>query len=358
MSFGDEHPRRPGDREPRTYTNDHRTLMIEEDEHASSGTVAVAGPSPRRGPPLMTEQPHFRLSDTITHASDNESDIMSLNQPPQDQPAEDPMIPQSSPEIASSELDEEEARDEQLEDMVEAVPETQLLPLFDPDASQPDESLPIGERAKSFRDKLKKGFHFLAEFQWDLDHDNVPAMRRFDKIEWMRWTVPVLAATPTPILTEIMGGNLAKAKIHDQNVAKILKTSEERLRLKTGQNAPAIYHLLLVDDEGNSPTANELSKVVDTIERYEMLAHSTLADEIDSVMGQQYDMAKSTDGYRKYIPGSQQLEEVRIFCNALSKRIGEISKEDRDLPLHAPLRYFGYGDVKHRGCNLLEIELI
>lgn len=281
MSFEDERPRRPGDREPRTYTNDHRTLMVEEDEHASSGTVAVAGPSARRGPPLMTEQPHFRLSDTMTHASDNESDIMSLNQPPQDQPAEDPMIPQSSPEIASSELDEEEARDEQLEYMIEAVPETQLLPLFDPDASQPDESLPIGERAKSFRDKLKKGFHFLAEFQWELDHDNVPAMRRFDKIEWIRWTVPVLAATPTPILTEIIGGNLAKAKIHDQNVAKILKTSEERLRLKTGQNAPAIYHLLLVDDEGNSPTANELSKVVDTIERYEKLAHSTLADEID-----------------------------------------------------------------------------
>lgn len=281
MSFEDERPRQPGDREPRTYTNDHRTLMVEEDEHASSGTVAVAGPSTRRGPPLMTEQPHFRLSDTMTHASDNESDIMSLNQPPQDQPAEDPMIPQSSPKIASSELDEEEARDEQLEYMIEAVPETQLLPLFDPDASQPDESLPIGERAKSFRDKLKKGFHFLAEFQWELNHDNVPAMRRFDKIEWIRWTVPVLAATPTPILTEIIGGNLAKAKIHDQNVAKILKTSEERLRLKTGQNAPAIYHLLLVDDEGNSPTANELSKVVDTIERYEKLAHSTLADEID-----------------------------------------------------------------------------
>lgn len=64
-------------------------------------------------------------------------------------------------------------------------------------------------------------------------------------------------------------------------------------------------------------------------------------------------MAKSTDGYRKYISGSQQLEEVRIFCNALSKRIGEIPKEDRDLPLHAPLRYFGYGDAKHRGCNYI-----
>lgn len=83
-----------------------------------------------------------------------------------------------------------------------------------------------------------------------------------------------------PILRELMGGNLAKAFLSDDeiyNIVQLYKTKQSRI--------PSIYLRALVDDKGDSPTERQLLEVTEVMRRYAVGGNHRLAFQIDSEFG-------------------------------------------------------------------------
>ncbi|KAB2579653.1 LisH domain-containing protein [Lasiodiplodia theobromae] len=304
--------------------------------------------------PTQGEQENTRSAKAL----EEESDADSTNQESE--------MNQTEADSQESEISQDEADSQ--EDEIVAEPETQhVYPVFRPVTRKQASGGSAPAAPNTFQQELEKGFHFLAEYvrEQDLRRIKAKEVKNMDSAAWIKHCVSILASTPTPILAEIMGGNLAKAKIEDRNgIAKILRPHEERLNLSNGKDAPAIYHILLVDKDGNSPSANELTQVIKVLRKYPNKGEWELANKIDQMVGSDAKNRFTTDtakqGRRRYLCDldeykvkEHRVQNLEEFCDALERRIQNIPQADRDKPLEAPLRYFGYGDAFTRTkCHL------
>ncbi|KAF9633876.1 hypothetical protein BFW01_g4771 [Lasiodiplodia theobromae] len=348
MSSEDELAIRPG-----------RSLTTYSRRPGANAQRASASTAPQRGQAQPAQQGVQNRSSSDIEEDSEEADRGQAWTSPDDEsePSQDEQ--ESGEDLASQRSEAELAEAESQEDDIEPEPETQnVYPIFRPVVRQQASGGYAAAVSNVFQEKLEKGYHFLAEYVREIDLHRIKAkeFQNMDSAAWIKHCVPILAATPAPILTEIMGGNLAKAKIEDRNgVAKILRPHEKRLNLTSGIDAPSIYHILLVDKDGNSPTANELTQVIETLRKYPQKGEWELANKIDRMVGPDVKTKFTTNtakqGRRRYLCDlndfavkEQRKENVEEFCAALERRIQDIPQADRDKPLEAPLRYFGYGN--------------
>ncbi|KAL1640235.1 hypothetical protein SLS58_007186 [Diplodia intermedia] len=298
-------------------------------------------------------------------------------EPDSDQDDEEPGSDQSS------EIDEEpaltQAQAESQEDDMEVAPETQqTFSIFVPPMQQ---AAPIRPSLTPnvFREKLQKGYHHLASYAWKKDASRIKPIKaslfkQKSCDEWIKICIPILAAIPIPILLEIMGGNLLKAKIENRDgVAKMLRPNEQRLMLYKGNDAPRIYHVLLTNKVGDSPTANEFTEVIGKLRKYPDLTEFQVAHDLDRMVGPdekgKFTLDAAKRGERRYLSDPNnpsflkphRVRNLEHFCDALEARIRRIPPAERDEPLEAPLRYFGYGNSfkrtqayqKHESSNYI-----
>jgi len=162
----------------------------------------------------------------------------------------------------------------------------------------------------------------------------------------------ILWSMPEQVLRSIVSGNLAVAA---QAELADLFDEESEWSLEGTVDAPAIYVVILADEQGLSPRPSELRQVVETLRRYVSDEHRDRDDvmTIDNALGggrstrQQIEQGhqrflhKEVDGRRRRIRGRSDV--VIQFCDALDERLHTIERAGwGDVPLERPLMYGGY----------------
>ncbi|KAF2139518.1 uncharacterized protein K452DRAFT_310478 [Aplosporella prunicola CBS 121167] len=275
-------------------------------------------------------------------------------------PLPDTQVPATDPDPPSDSEDEVEAADD--DDDVN-IPMTQqtaqaLLPVmerpFDP-ADVPEENKRVSRYAEALGDDL----HHLVTLVWDehqREPDRIPVVMGLSFEDWRDLCMPILCATPQVILNELVGGNLTRAVRKNPDAERV--TNLYKKRAEHGNAAgPGIYHIVLVDEEGLSPTPRELLKVIEAMRQYcdTTSGNDSIAFDIDNaVKSTQVLLSQTQPGERRY------LEKVG-WSAALEARIKQLPTDLQDKPLHPPLRYIGYGNpakrlenhIKHQSSNYI-----
>lgn len=186
-------------------------------------------------------------------------------------------------------------------------------------------------------------------------YDEVAADRAaMRSLEWEPFAMTghaILASMPTSVFLNLMGGNLPRAARQDNDLKKTLEVMKRRC-----SNHASIYVRFLVDDSGNSPTAAELSRVVNVLRRYakldddpinvlDLVAIDTQFTPYNAWATRDRDARRclSSDSSLKdhaFIP--ERVTAVQLFCDALQARLGKIAVDELDNPYPSPLVYVGY----------------
>jgi hypothetical protein len=106
----------------------------------------------------------------------------------------------------------------------------------------------------------------------------------------------IVASIPTPVLREVINGNLSAKVRSDTSVRDLLRDI-----LGEDPDKPSVYYQQFVDTDGNSPTPNELCTILNHIETYIKGTDHIQARLIDSFKGPGVLLPQSQGGYRKYL---------------------------------------------------------
>ncbi|KAI4703594.1 hypothetical protein J4E89_010015 [Alternaria sp. Ai002NY15] len=162
----------------------------------------------------------------------------------------------------------------------------------------------------------------------------------------------MVASVDKDILKAVIRGNLALQAKSDSSI----KDRLDELYLEA-KDKPSIYYQLFVDDNGQSPTPNELGTILDTMEEYINATNHTLANEIDKVKEPYIDLLQSQDGYRKYTYTSSgtkedntdrefqspaRVKESTRLIEKVRARLSGLPPQHHNKPLKHPLVEVGY----------------
>jgi hypothetical protein len=167
----------------------------------------------------------------------------------------------------------------------------------------------------------------------------------------------IAASMHLQILSLIMHGNLALAYKTKYEIRRTL----DSIRQRSGQS-PGIYWQGLCNDQGISPTPNEIRKIVESVETY--CEHSNDADAlafaygVDTFKYKKLSKSDTKKGYRHYLKGDSektrqrqnydsspdptQKLKVLAWCKMVRVRIDSMDPLEQDKPLAMPLCEIGY----------------
>lgn len=239
----------------------------------------------------------------------------------------------------------------------------------------------LHENKKIWRKLYKKGLPELAHAVMEEEIDARLAEKKGLCTSDLDWTARVmeqiLLLTDKFLLESVMFGNLARDKRNHPQLKAILAELRQQ-----SLNQPGIYMQQLVNDKGESPSANQLLKAVEIMLGYVRGCNepetASITDRVISDSGANrtdsfkrvVDLKKTKTGFRKYMYSTRYVQsssgssnttsanaskkvpvenfsaahakETIAFAEALRKRIHAIPISDRDLPLEFPLVEVGY----------------
>lgn len=166
-----------------------------------------------------------------------------------------------------------------------------------------------------------------------------------DQTLFWKTAIRVLASTQTCLINEIIAGNIARAYRHDAKIREVLEGNERRWRTRQ----PCVYQQILVDGNGDSPSATQVLEMVDYRRRY-MTDDAQLANAIDNAVGGPgISLARSAAGFRRYLemknderPSHKKVKQLRRFCTNLEQWCQDVPEAEKDQALQRPLAEFGY----------------
>ncbi|EON69680.1 hypothetical protein W97_08932 [Coniosporium apollinis CBS 100218] len=223
-------------------------------------------------------------------------------------------------------------------------------PLLFPDATQEPfayEELDTRELSKYAETLRDKGYMAVVEQVWaDEEQTGHQTFQAVDGVMFKRAALRVLTSTHTCLLREIIEGNLAKAYRQDPKVREVLQVNRRKLNMRQ----PYIYQQVLVDGNGDSPSAQQLLKIVAYLRTYITADDPQLSNNIDNAVGNpRVSLTRSQAGYRRYLAktSNDQLSrrkrrQLRTFCTNLSHWCDNIPLKEMEEPLKKPLTEFGY----------------
>ncbi|KAI4913436.1 uncharacterized protein J4E92_009785 [Alternaria infectoria] len=164
----------------------------------------------------------------------------------------------------------------------------------------------------------------------------------------------MVASMDKDVLKVVIRGNLAVQARSDS----VIKDRLDELYVEA-KDKPSIYYQLFVDDNGRSPTPNELVTIVNTMEEYVSATNHTLANEIDNVKTPHVDLLKSQSGFRKYtwtssgtkedntyreFQSAARVKEITRLINKVRARLSGLPPAHHNKPLKHPLVHVGYSN--------------
>ncbi|KAI4641250.1 hypothetical protein J4E93_008129 [Alternaria ventricosa] len=162
----------------------------------------------------------------------------------------------------------------------------------------------------------------------------------------------MVASMDKDILKTVIRGNLAL----QANSDSVIQARLDELYVEA-KDKPSIYYQLFVDDNGRSPTPNELGTILNTMEEYVNATNHTLANEIDNVKTPHIDLLKSQSGFRKYtwtssgtkkdstyreFQSAAKLKEITRLIEKVRARLSGLPPQHQNKPLKHPLVEVGY----------------
>ncbi|KAL1640762.1 hypothetical protein SLS58_006584 [Diplodia intermedia] len=221
-------------------------------------------------------------------------------------------------------------------------------PLSSREALRVENIQPAIKAGNKYAKLLAVSYHDMLRAVWEDERNERRALKNIELAQWLHITLPIMATMTGPILNEIICGNIAYAAKHDQTIGDIMKFYQAN-----APQRPAIYNVVLVDEYGNSPTPNELDKVLDILEKYPERDYDELAEKIDGLI---HAPSLSTDPAKRPLTHSrrylrtannhmysiERLVNLKTFCKSLKHRFEGMTSLDRLLPLDHPLGLFGW----------------
>ena len=234
---------------------------------------------------------------------------------------------------------------------VEAEAPVLAVNLLDEDAQARAEAV-VDEPQTQLRSQLEFSFE-IASVAWSRGHrykDSV-ARRIHDGI-WTSTAVRIMCSMPRGVLNHVVYGNLSAAfKAGQPDIAHLYKTEgvpeheqSSWMHRCNEPDAPAIYVIVLVDQNGHSPTPYQLREIVEMLRRYSTGGDPEEAHEIDRAYGrEETSLDNAVAGARHWLNGDElKAAKLHTFCSALRRRIDAMPFSDQDKPLPRPLHYVGY----------------
>lgn len=218
---------------------------------------------------------------------------------------------------------------------------------------------------------LEKGCEELLWLVYDvsLKRGN-PVLKGMSKDDFTNVGIGIIAAMPSPIVREIIGGNFAYAEAIDPEVRKWIALFHQRVAMDATERAKyrrevdfdeerddkedeadakehlAIHQRVLVDADGLAASPKTLQDIIDHVRAYP--EDDGLAEIVDQMVG---------TGWNK--PGRRYFEKVKIntamaricgilerFCSAAENLIKAAlqHRDQADKPVQSPWSYFGYAN--------------
>jgi hypothetical protein len=170
---------------------------------------------------------------------------------------------------------------------------------------------------------------------------------------WRRYGLPLLASSPEILLECLLGEGVApsvpiRSELKDLYDATGDETAEHSAWIQRyGQAfAPCQYVRELVSRDGESPTPNEIKKVVQLLLQYvsgedEFAQQNAQIDCISrNVNTTEEDIE---DGFHYFLEGmDHRARNILTFASALTQRVAELDEADHDIAMPWTLKYVGY----------------
>jgi len=162
----------------------------------------------------------------------------------------------------------------------------------------------------------------------------------------------MVASMDKDVLKAMIRGNLALQEKSDS----VIKAQLDEIYVEA-KDKPSIYYQLFVDDNGQSPTPNELGIILDTMEEYVNATNHSLANKIDNVKKPHIDLLKSQSGYNKYtytssgtekdntyreFQSAAKVKEITRLIEKIRARLSGLPPQHHNKPLKHPLVHVGY----------------
>lgn len=183
--------------------------------------------------------------------------------------------------------------------------------------------------------------------------------------EWKYIGTPILADIPLALLQALVNGTLPRKVCHplpedpdvrtyfdDRNLEAHAKDDSVEIshwvtrQHENGGDVPTIYARILHDEQGRSPTPNQLLQVLDFLRKYISgePAHDKLCTSIDNQVRQQTSSeAEIRTGRHTFLQGkSDRVQTIVTFVNALQNLLGDVDYNVRHQPWGRNLKYIGY----------------
>jgi hypothetical protein len=226
----------------------------------------------------------------------------------------------------------------------------------DGERSSPPQSFDLNEGKRfDYPAYIEDGLTILCARAWEQAEASYHSVTKvMTETNWRAKGIMILCGIPEEVLQELISGNLAHTCLQGQ-VAAInelydpLSDWSERKKL----DAPCVYARILCNTKtGESPTLNQLRRIVLRLRRYMLLqvnSEGTVQEvlEVDNLSIGNTKECEAIKGHRWYLNGEGTHTNVRIrklslFCDGIDARLAFVLREDYDKPLRHALHYIGY----------------
>jgi hypothetical protein len=176
--------------------------------------------------------------------------------------------------------------------------------------------------------------------------DGGHTLGKYDLVTWAQACIPLLSSLPKESLKAMYTAGLSPSIAGNNKLSDLYHSESSAWRnLRHDPFAPCIYVRELVDGQNNSPTANQLSAVVEALRGY-MSGDDRLASQNSHIERQSNDKRGGPDAMKEgrlyFLQGPEgRAAKLWTFCAALEKRLSAIDEDARGLPTPFTLKYVG-----------------
>lgn len=229
--------------------------------------------------------------------------------------------------------------------------------------------VPVLPSANKYANYLRNDFYQLLSHVWDDCKDMHGALNQSKKMDFLYVGFRILASVPKELLEAVVDGNvsLLKRDLRDKRPNDPLTRQMEKWDDRAAAQ-PSIYQRILVHEKTKqSPTPNELMKVIRNLRQYGRKGRGTMERKIDSLVGnwkenrlryapdvdyheRQFQNAKTTKDKNEQAKKKQNaanrqksfFQKVDEFCDKAESRLKNLPQNTWNKPLKNPSKYIGF----------------
>ncbi|KAF1959039.1 hypothetical protein CC80DRAFT_490019 [Byssothecium circinans] len=177
--------------------------------------------------------------------------------------------------------------------------------------------------------------------------------------DWRLLCLSILHSMPIGVKHTLMRGSVDTHFRSDAFQSRLERPTSRpsHWMRESKKDAPMIYAISLTDENGRSPTSNELRQIIPVARRYAQVGLDFVDDavEIDNILRENADkrstrdhlmadlpffLTRTENNIRRRVQG--RIDTLLRFCDELERRLNKVPVEAQDLPWYRALLYIGY----------------